>query len=50
MEDIGKWLLEIYIPSSIVNMLVSILKLYSNCRVYESKVQSLIQFSDCLAA
>ena len=41
---------EFYTPSSVVKTLVSILRPFDNCRVYESKVQSMIQFSDCLAA
>lgn len=49
-EKEGKGGGEYYTPSSIVKTLVAILKPFSNCRVYESKVQSMIQFSDCLAA
>ena len=41
---------EFYTPSSVVKTLVSILRPFANCRIYESKVQSMIQFSDCLAA
>ena len=41
---------EFYTPSSIVKTIVAILKPFNNCRVYEIKVQSLIQFSDCLAS
>ena len=40
---------EFYTPASIVKTLVEIIKPYENCRVYESKVQSMIQFSACLA-
>jgi len=41
---------EFYTPSSIVKTIVAILKPFNNCRVYEIKVQSLIQFSDSLVA
>lgn len=41
---------EFYTPASIVKTIVSILRPFKNCRVYKSKVQTMIQFSDCLAA
>lgn len=45
-EKEGKGGGEFYTPSSIVNTLVSILKPYSNCRVYEMIIPKLIQFND----
>lgn len=41
---------ELYTPASIVKTIVAILRPFENCRVYESKVQTMIQFGDCLAA
>lgn len=41
---------EFYTPESIVKTIVAILQPFENCHVYESKVQSIIQFSDSLAA
>ena len=38
---------EFYTPSSVVKTLVSILRPFDNCRVYESKTPYLIQFNDC---
>lgn len=36
---------EFYTPSSIVKTIVSILKPFNNCRVYEIKISHLIQFN-----
>ena len=38
---------EFYTPASVVKTLVSVLKPFDNCRVYESKTQNLIQINDC---
>ncbi len=38
---------EFYTPSSIVKILVAILKPFENSRIYESKTQNLIQINDC---
>jgi type I restriction enzyme M protein len=46
-EKEGKGGGEFYTPASVVKTLVEILKPFSNCRVYESKTQNLIQINDC---
>ena len=38
---------EFYTPASVVKTIVAVLKPFSNCRVYESKTQNLIQINDC---
>ncbi len=48
-EKEGKGGGEFYTPSSIVNTRVSILKPYSNCRVYENKTTYLIHFNGTAA-
>lgn len=48
-EQEGKLAGEFYTPACVVRTLVEVLQPY-NGRVYESKVQSLIQFRDWLAA
>lgn len=48
-EKEGKGGGEFYISSSIVNMLVSILKPYSNCRVYKTNSSAYIQINRLVA-